>query len=96
MLEGKDEVVAFVQTLVNEEWLDNDEELTDALLCWEDGFANFAMVLHDIGDGDEDEIAIVFDKVADSINAEYRDWIVHEASRPTRWMGAKARELADD
>lgn len=94
MLRTKDEVVDFVETLINEEW-SIDEPLMDAIVCYEDGFVNFAMVLHELGDGDEDEIAVVFDKVAERINGGYRDWLVRESDRPTRWMAFTAREVCE-
>lgn len=95
MLRTKDEVVDFVGALINEEW-SIDEPLMDAIVCYEDGFVNFAMVLHELGDGDEDEIAVVFDKVAAIVNDEgYRDWLVKHSDRPTRWLSARAREVCD-
>ncbi len=90
---GKDELVDFVEELINEEWR-NDTDLLEAIVCYEDGFVNFSFVLSELGDGDPDGIAVVFDKVAAVVNDEgYRDWLVHEADRPTRWLSARAREL---
>lgn len=89
----KEDLLEFVQELMNEEFED-DVPLLEAFMCHEDGFVAFANVLHSIGDGVGHQIETAFQDTVVTIDDTTRDWLVDEADRPIRWLAAKAREVS--